>query len=260
MKKFVALIAMLVATLTLTVPVRAETAEDVIPQIIEVITESPTEEDWDSAVMWSQNHPRDWQSDEVKSIDQIADLIGMLEDCRKYAIEDHHNIIGEGGHLGIGIWEKDAEKMEAVKRTIDVLVKAFNAKTGVRVFFEKERERPEDGYVLWRFYTKEEPYYEKHPVTTIGQSAYAKWNNADGRYYESAWGGGSGMHGYIGNEYVFYNQKIEVIGVAYINDNNEVVEVVDEPGATIDTNRKRRLLAKTETTLLGWFDPKNLVT
>lgn len=263
MKKMVALIAtmmvLVLATLT-PVTVRAETLNvtDVIENIM-VTTKSPTPEDWDKLVERFENHEID-RSGEVRSIDQICELVLCFEKDRMYAIEDHHNIMYDDGFLGLGFWETDPHNMEDVKKALQIISKVYEAKTGVKILFTEIRENPEDGYHYIKFYTKESPYWQTHQITKLGETAYAQCNVDYGYYYESAWNAGSGKKGHVCNAFVSWNEKVSVIAVAYLDDQNEVVEVVSGEGIHIHQDRKRMLLIRTDETLLGWIAPENVVT
>ena len=159
----------------------------------------------------------------------------------------------------IGIWEKDANRKETVEGLLEIICNTFQAKTGKKLWFEKTKEKPEDGYTSYHFYT-DVPEYWLHQVTKVGESAIVQANYEEGKYFESAWADGSGKHGAVGNRYVSSGDIVNILKVAYLNENNEVIEVVSENGAEIEGYRRRMLLAKKGETIIGWFYPENVVT
>ena len=70
----------------------------------------------------------------------------------------------------------------------------------------------------------------------------------------------TGRNGVVGNKYISSGDRVTIVKVAYLDENNEVVEVVSENGVEIETYRRRMLLAKKGETVLGWFHPENIVT
>ena len=255
MKKFVALIAMLVATLTLTVPVRAATVDDVISKITEVQAPEAKPEDWDRLVDFFKNaHIEEIKSGDPASEYQMRVLVDTLE---RSIMQPYHNEIRVD--CGIGIWEKDLKEKEKIEKMLETICNAFRAKTGKKLWLEKTKEKPEDGYTFYRFYT-DVPEYELHQVTNVGKEAVVQNNYNNGRYFESAWADGSGRFGKIGNQYISSGDIVTIVKVAYLDKNNEVVEVVSEKGFEIETYRRRMLLAKKGETVLGWFHPENIVT
>lgn len=241
----------------ITTPVRAERFSVDDLEIPEVQVQEATPEEWDKLVEWCENHPEDRYSDEVKSIDQIAWLVVELKKSIDYAQKEYHNILDV--NLGIGIWEKENNRKEAVEKTIEIISNMFQAKTGVNLRVEKTKEDPEDGYACYMFYT-DVPEYWLHQVTKVGESALVQANYNEGKYFESAWSDGSGRFGKVGNQYVSSGDIVTILKVAYLNENNEVIEVVSENGAEIEGYRRRMLLAKKGETVLGWFYPENVVT
>ena len=241
MKKFVAVIYAIIFVCIIPVNVYAMTPDD-LSKIQESVPEV-TSEDWDYVVERFKDHKRDYTSEEVKSIDQIAWLVQTLEKDRVESVEENHplDIL-----LGIGIWEKDTEKLEKVESAINKIVEVFEAKTGARLLITKTE--------------RSESYYFEVTMTEkkIGESAVVKKYDTDGRYFESAWGTGTGRFGKIGNDYVSENDQVILIKVAYLNEKDEVVEVVSEHGVSIDSNRSRMILIQKGDTILGWISPYNI--
>jgi len=240
MKKIVALI--MVILMAFPTYVRAENVDDVIPKIIEVQVPEAKAEDWNYLVERFRDHEED-RSGDVRSIDQIAWLVQTMEKHREESVEENHplDIL-----LGIGIWENDTEKLEKVESAINKIVEAFEAKTGARLLITKTE--------------RSESYYFEVKMTEkkIGESAVVKKYDTDGRYFESAWGTGTGRFGKIGNDYVSENDQVILIKVAYLNEKDEVVEVVSEPGVSIDSERRRMILIQKGDTILGWISPYNI--
>ncbi len=266
MKKVAYCIIIFATIFMITTPVQAETVFEAIPKIVTVEPISSIEdiistEGWDNLVIRCQVTQID-RTKEVLSTDQIVWLVKTLEKDRIQAIEEYRNIMwpGSGSGIGVGIWEKEAQQMTEVEVAFKKVASDFEAKTGVKLLIKKGREVPEDGYICFNFYTKETPYYQTHQVQSLGEFGYAQRNLDMGNYYESPSGGGSGKSAHIENRYVSYNQRVQVVGVAYLDEHNEVVEVGFEEGIHISQSRKRMLLIKTEKTLLGWTAPENVVT
>lgn len=250
MKKLVAFLIGIVILMTFQTPVRAENfgIEDLIPEnseITELPAPEPTPEDWDAVVERFKDHKEDCSSDQVKSIDQIAWLVQTMEKHRREAIKENYPL---DIHLGIGIWENDTEKLKNVEKAINVIVKTFEAKTEVALKVVKD-ERTETGYCCFEVRLQEK---------VLGCPVRVKKFHTDGLYFESAWGAGSGRFGTIGNNYLSENDMVVPIKVAYLNEKNEVVEVVSEPGVSIDSNRSRMILIQKGDTILGWISPYNI--
>lgn len=257
MKKFVAVLLMLTMVITLPTSVRAEslTVEDLIHEINEIPAPEAKPEDWDRLVDFFKNADVEAvKAGYPASEYQMRVLVDTLE---RSINAPYHNEIRVD--CGIGIWEQDPNRKETIKGWLEIICNAFQAKTGKKLWLEKTKEKPEDGYTFYRFYT-DVPEYELHQVTKVGEEAVVQNNYNNGRYFESAWADGSGKHGAVGNRYVSSGDIVTILKVAYLNENNEVIEVVSEKGVEIEGYRRRMLLAKKGETVLGWFYPENLVT
>lgn len=245
MKKFVAVILALIM-MTFPTSVRAEnlTIDDLIREINEIPAPEATSQDWDDVVERLKDHHEDRTSDEIKSIDQIAWLVQTMEKQREEAVEENHplNIL-----LGIGIWE-EPKVLKTVEDAIHRIVEAFEAKTEVALKVVKD-ERTETGYCYFEVRLQEK---------VLGCPVRVKKFHTDGLYFESAWEAGSGRFGRIGNAYLSEDELVIPIKVAYLNEKNEVVEVVSEPGVSIESNRSRMILIQKGDTILGWISPYNI--
>lgn len=255
MKKFVAVL-FLMLTIVIPTSVRAETlgVDDVILEIKEVQAPEATSEDWDRLVDFLKNaNIEEIKSGYPASEYQIRVLVDTLE--RSINVQYHNEIHVD---CGIGIWEKDLKEKEKIEKMLETICKVFQAKTGKRLNMAKTEEKP-NGYAFYMFNT-DVPEYWLHQVTKVGEKAVVQNNYNNGRYFESAWGDGSGKHGTVGNKYVSSGDRVTIVKVAYLDKNNEVVEVVSEKGFEIETYRRHMLLVKKEGTVLGWFHPENIVT
>lgn len=253
MKKMVALITMVIL-MAFPTYVRAETLDvDEVISKIQFSYPEATPEDWDRLVVFFKNA----HIEEIKSGDPASEYQSrVLVDTLESSINDqYHNEVRVS--CGIGIWEKDPNSKENVEGWLETICKVFQTKTGKKLWLEKTKEKPEDGYTFYRFYT-DVPEYELHQVTKVGEEAVVQNNYNNGRYFESAWADGSGKHGAVGNRYVSSGDIVTILKVAYLNENNEVIEVVSEKGFEIETYRRRMLLAKKGETVLGWFHPENI--
>ena len=255
MKKFVAVILALIM-MTFPISVRADnlTIDDLIREINEIPAPEATSEDWDRLVNFFKNaHIEEIKSGDPASEYQSRVLVDTLE---RSINAQYHNEVRVS--CGIGIWEKDPNSKENVEGWLETICKVFQAKTGKRLNMAKTEEKP-NGHAFYMFYT-DEPEYWLHQVTKVGEEAIVQNNYNNGRYFESAWGDGSGKHGTVGNKYVSSGDRVTIVKVAYLDKNNEVVEVVSEKDFEIETYRRRMLLVKKEGTVLGWFHPENIVT
>ena len=248
MKKIVALI-MVIILMAFPTPVRAEnlTIDDVFSEI--------QEEDWDQVVNFFKNAQiEDVRSGDITTEHQLRVLINALERRRN---NPYHGIIHVS--CGIGIWEKDLKEKEKTEKMLDNIRDIFQAKCGAKLRIVKTKEKPEDGYSFYMFLS-DVPEYWLHQVTKVGEEASVQVNYNDGRYFESAWGDGSGRNGVVGNKYISSGDRVTIVKVAYLDENNEVVEVVSENDVEIEGYRRRMLLVKKGETILGWFHPENILT
>lgn len=254
MKKMVALITMVIL-MAFPTYVRAETLDvDEVISKIQFSYPEATPEDWDRLVVFFKNaHIEEIKSGDPASEYQSRILVDTLERSMN---APYHNEIRVS--CGIGIWEKDPKEKEKVEKRFETICKLFRAKTGKRLNMAKTEEKP-NGYAFYMFNT-DVPEYWLHQVTKVGEKAVVQNNYNNGRYFESAWADGSGRFGKIGNQYISSGDIVTIVKVAYLDKNNEVVEVVSEKGFEIETYRRRMLLAKKGETVLGWFHPENIIT
>lgn len=103
--------------------------------------------------------------------------------------------------------------------------------------------------------------YLENPVTSVGQLAYLESRSSTGAvYWESSQNFGSGKYGMatINNAYIPNDLIVTVNGVAYLDDNGNVLSSSYGTTQEIETIEKRMLHISANGMDLGWVYPTNL--
>lgn len=252
MKKVACLFALII--LTIPTAVRAETisVDDELSKIQEVQVTEATPKDWDRLVEFCKTA----KPEPLTNGYEMCSLVEHFEEQRNNGSVYHNAIVI---HCPIELLAENNAELDIFDQCIDTIVKAFEAKTGQYVCVEKNFFNNHIGLGCRYIFKSQACDYVAAQVIKIGDPGVVKVNFRNGLYYASAWKDGSGRHGHIGNRYIVEGDSVIIVKVAYLDDNNEIVEVCDKWGINIDCQRKRMLLAQKGETTLGWFYPENIL-
>lgn len=104
-------------------------------------------------------------------------------------------------------------------------------------------------------------YYLENPVTRVGQLAHLELRDSTGVYYwESSQNFGSGKHGMasMNNAHIPNDLVVTVNGVAYLDDNGNIISSSYGTTQEIEFWEKRMLHISANGIDLGWVYPTNL--
>ena len=255
MKKFVAYCISIIfmAICMISTPILEERANDTISKIREFQVKETKPEKWD----WVVDFCKNTETEPFTNGYEICSLVEHFEEQRNNRSVYHDAIII---HCYREFLVENDAQLEILDYFIDSIVKAFESKTGQNVFVEKKYFDNHIGLGCRYTFESQACSYVAAQVLKVGDTGVAKANFGYGIYFERAEGDGTGKHWYIGNDFVSENDQITVNKVAYLNDDNEVIEMSDKTGTYIDCSKKRMLLVQKEETVLGWFYPENVVT